>query len=42
MSPVKNFEAKTDWDGINAETIRHLKENSKNFRLILDELKKAK
>lgn len=42
LSPVKKFESKTDWGGINCDALRHLKENTSNFRLILDELKKAK
>lgn len=40
LSPVQRLNI--DWDGIKPDVLRHFTEASANFRLILDELKKAK
>lgn len=41
-SPIKKFKPNPEWSSLSAAALCHLKENSSNFRTILDEVKKAK
>lgn len=42
ISPIKKFKPNPEWSNLSPVTLCHLKENSSNFRTILDEVKKAK